>query len=80
MPRWNFRSRDSLLSSLLPVYNSVASRIYAWLDKLSGSPATDRDQVREIVRLAFGFSAEKTSRYLEGIEDRVKQSDGITER
>jgi len=52
--------------------NSAASRIYACFDRLGSLPALDEDQVREMVRLAFGFDAERTSRYLEDIKDKAQ--------
>ena len=64
--------------SFADVLNSTASRIYACFDRLGGLPGSDEDQVREMVRLAFRFDAEGTSRYLEDIKVEVRRADGIT--
>lgn len=58
--------------SFADALNSAASRIYACFDRLGGLPELDENQVREMVRLAFGFDAEKTSRYLEDIKDKAQ--------
>jgi hypothetical protein len=57
--------------SFADVLHSAASRIYACFDRLGSSPELDEDLVREMVRLAFGFDADKTSRYLAHIKDKV---------
>ncbi|GAB0139139.1 hypothetical protein EsDP_00007353 [Epichloe bromicola] len=49
------------------VLDSPASRIYACFTKLGGPAEHDVELVREMVRLAFGFDAKETDRYLENI-------------
>lgn len=49
------------------VLESPASRIYACFEEITESPEHDVVHVREMVRLAFGFDAAKTDRYLEKI-------------
>lgn len=54
------------------VLDSPASRIYAGFTKLGDSPGQDADQVREMVRLAFGFDTKETDGYLENMEFKLK--------
>jgi len=61
------------------VLNSAASRIYACYERI-GSSNGDEDLVREMVQLAFGFDRERTCEYLKGIEDKIRQADGLQEK
>ncbi|PNY25682.1 Uncharacterized protein TCAP_04379, partial [Tolypocladium capitatum] len=56
------------IRTFVELLESPASRIYACFTKLRGSPAEDADQVREMVRLAFGFDTEGADQYLRNIE------------
>ncbi|KAM6506820.1 hypothetical protein FALCPG4_018643 [Fusarium falciforme] len=53
------------------VLESAASRIYACFSRLGDSPEQDEDFVREMVRLAFGFDAQKSKQYVENMSYKL---------
>ncbi|KAF5020423.1 hypothetical protein F66182_7550 [Fusarium sp. NRRL 66182] len=71
-------SQDLFLDNSFPdVLESAASRIYACFSKLGIMPEQDEDFVNEMARLAYGFDAERTKRYLENLS--YKENDALPE-
>jgi hypothetical protein len=61
------------VESFADMLGTGASRIYACFIRLMGYPE-DEDQVREMVRLAFGFNGRETDRYLKDMEKKPSHS------